>query len=390
MTRPRVVVAIPLLNLGGTEIQTLGLVEALVQDGYPVTVCCYHEHDPRMVERFQATGARIALLDRARSDGLWKLLLTLLRFFREHRPGIVHVQYIAPGLIPILAARLARVPVVLATVHIAGRVAYGMKAKVMLRVAARMCDAFICVSKGVERFWFGDALEWSEAAPSSRRHFTIYNAVDVTGIETAVAKADRAAVRRSLGVSTEPLIGFVGRIAGQKGLPTLLAAMRDVVVAVPSARLVVVGGGPDLEEMRRSTTELGLGHRVSFLGRREPEEIPPLLAAMDVLAVPSVYEGFGLVAAEAMAAGLPVVASDIEGLAEVVEDGVTGRLVPATNSEALASRLIEVLSSGDARRQAGQRGRARASRLFSRSRFGAQVAGFYRSIVCGVAEGSRT
>jgi len=137
----KVVVTIPVLLVGGTEVQTLNLVRTLVDCGYRVTACCYYDHEASMVASMEDAGAKVVLMNLDRAAGLWHLLGKLRQFFCEERPDIVHVQYIAPGLIPILAARLAMVPTVFATAHQPGRT-YGWKAKLLLRSAARLCTSF--------------------------------------------------------------------------------------------------------------------------------------------------------------------------------------------------------------------------------------------------------
>jgi glycosyltransferase involved in cell wall biosynthesis len=183
--RQRVVVSIPCLRLGGSEIATLSFVKALLGAGYDVTVCCYYEHEAAMVSRFARAGARVELLGLSRGR-LIHLFSVLVHFFRSRQPDVVHVQYLAPGMVPILAARWAGVPHVFATVHAAGQKGYGWKAKAMLRFAACFTEHFFCVSQNAERFWFGSVSPTDQAPDWSKvRHSTIYNCVDV---ERLVAK----------------------------------------------------------------------------------------------------------------------------------------------------------------------------------------------------------
>lgn len=371
----RVVIALPVLLLGGTENQVLSLIKALCRIDYRVLVCCYFEHDPRVAALFTAAGATVRLLglDRARYDGspraLLRLMLVLYGVFGRERPQIVHVQYLAPGFFPILAARLARVPRVFATVHIAGRSAYGKKAALLVKAAALLCDRFISVSRGVERFWFGsDHLLDPGARPLTRR-ITVYNGVDVAAIAQTIDALVPEAVKAQYGCAGREVVGIVGRLALQKGHDTLLRAMAGVTEQRPGVVLLVVGDGPERAALQELARRQGLDQRVIWLGAVDPAETIRLYAAMDLLAMPSRFEGFGLTAVEAMAAGLPVVASAVEGLAEIVRDGETGYLVPAADPARLALKIGQLLDSRALRRSMGCAGRARAGALFSRVRF---------------------
>jgi glycosyltransferase involved in cell wall biosynthesis len=372
-----VAVGIPMLLGGGTEVQTLALVRALRSDGHRITVCCYHEYAEWMVARFRAAGAEVELLKWSRGRPLWRLVADLRRVWRALRPDVVHVQYVAPGLAAVAAARLARVPRVLATIH---SPASGVRAKLFVNAAAHLCDSIICVSENLERFWFsGSALLEPGLPLSTRRHWTVHNGVDVDALEAAARSTDRDGVRRSLDLDEGPVIGVVGRLRAEKGQRVLLEALPQVLRDVPEAQLLVVGDGPDREALGALALRLGIAHAVRWAGFVPPEQVSRFYAAMDVLAVPSDFEGFGLVAVEGMAVGLPVVATQAAGLREVVVDGASGWLVPPRDPGRLASALVKtLLEPGDARRM-GTAGRARARTCFSRERFEARTRWLYRA-----------
>ncbi len=375
-------VAIPVLLTGGTEVQTLSMVRVLRTAGYIVTVCCYYEFDQSMVVRFEEAGAEIVLFKLDRSGykhfKIIELIRRLVAVIKELDPDIIHVQYVAPGLLPIIAARIARAPTVFSTVHIAGRTAYGWKAKILLRIAAALATSFFCVSKGVEDFWFGDSKVFHPGdACKGRKHFTIYNAVDVSAIEEAVDGMPHDKLRDSLGIEGRPVIGVVGRLAYQKGHAILLDAIAEMAGLVPGVLLLVIGDGPLRGELERRAKELDIGGHVRWLGTRGQEEVFKLYGAMDVLAMPSLYEGFGLTAAEAMAAGLPVVGTSVDGLSEVIEDDLTGYIVPAGDSRALSEALLGLLTNAGLRKEMGERGRLRVKKLFSMERLNQSLIAAY-------------
>jgi glycosyltransferase involved in cell wall biosynthesis len=359
-------------------------VKALRQSGYDIVLCCYYEHEGAMVSRFEQAGAKVVLLGLTRGH-LRHLFSTLVRFFRSERPDVVHVQYFAPGMVPILAARRAGVKHVFATVHAAGREGYGWRAKAMLRFSARFTDHFFCVSRNAERFWFGSASSIGKRAGWSKAHHsTIHNGVDIEAIQAAGRFADRNRLCPELPPGAK-VVGIVGRLVRLKGHLTLLQAMRDVLVAVPNVFLLVVGEGPDEATFRQEADRLRIADSVIWKGRVEPEALPQYYHAMDVLATPSYWEGFGLTAAEAMAAGKPVVATDVPGLREVVEDGGTGFLIPVGDPETLAAKLRHLLSHDAARTALGRRGLERVRRLFDVTVHNQKWLQAYASLLAGSA-----
>jgi glycosyltransferase involved in cell wall biosynthesis len=358
-----VMVCIPCLLLGGSELATLSFLKALAPIDCAFTVCCYFEHNPAMVRRFESAGARVVLLGLSRGSPR-RLVSRLVDFFGAERPEAVHVQYLAPGLLPILAARRAGVPQVFATVHAAGSGGYGWKAKALLRFAALLTDHVFCVSRNAERFWFGCASVVTCAADLARvRHSTIYNCVDVACIQAAGLDVGPEGLCPGLPRGAK-VIGIVGRLIQLKGHLTLLRAMKHVRRVVPDAFLLIIGAGPDEADFRREAERLGLNDHILWKGPVEPELLPRHYHRMDVVAMPSRWEGFGLAAAEAMAAGKPVVGTNVPGLREVVHDGVTGFLVPVDDPEALAQRLAHLLSDDSLRAAMGRAGLDRARRLF--------------------------
>lgn len=178
----------------------------------------------------------------------------------------------------------------------------------------------------------------------------IPNGVDVARL----AGAERAPLDLPEGAVA---VGYVGRIAPEKGVETLGRAWADVERRHRSAHLVVAGGGGAEAALRSA---LAGAERVRWLGFRD--DAPSVIAALDLLVVPSLTEAFGLVAVEAMAAGVPVVASAVEGLAEVVEDGRMGVLVPPGDPAALAAAIARLASDAGARREMGEAGRRAAAR----------------------------
>lgn len=373
-----ILIAIPVLLVGGTEVHTLALARTLQSAGARVQVCCYYKHAPSIVQALEDLNIEVILLELEREAGLLHLFRVLRALFKRIHPSAVHVQYIAPGLIPVAAAKAAGVRTVFATVHQPGD-SFGFRERLYFSVAARLCTAFFCVSQTVERSWFGGSRMFSLAsAVLGHRHFTIYNGVDAVRAEKTNSQAAVEKLRHDLGLVGRHVIGVVARLRAEKGHALLLNALPLVLKSDPNAALLVVGDGPDREILLAQARALGIEPKVAWAGERSPEEVLALYGVMDVVAVPSQFEGFGLSAAEAMAAGRPVVATRVGGLAEIIVDGVTGCLVAPEDSAAFAAALIRLLGNPGQAAEMGERGRVRVAEHFSSDTFADTIVAAYR------------
>ena len=358
----------PGLHFGGTEMQMLSIIRSLHRAGYTWEVCCYYGWDERVLRLFEDLNVTVTCLNLRRSDGLLKLIGPLRSFFKTRRGAIVHVQYLAPALVPIIIARSAFVSTLLATVHTAGSHVYKTKHKIMLRLAAMLCDCFICVSRRAETFWFGTSEIFDRTSVFfKRKHYTIYNGVDVAEIQEQIERyqADECN-RRDAGRN---ILGFVGRISEEKGVFVLIEALNHIICEMPDTVLVVAGDGPDREQLDARAKVLGISGHIKWLGTVPQEQVYGLYGQVDIVVVPSLIEGFGLTAAEAMAAALPVVGTRTEGLLDLVEDGITGYLVAPGDSAGLAARIIDLLKDREKRGAMGRAGNQRVKDQFSVERF---------------------
>jgi len=177
----------------------------------------------------------------------------------------------------------------------------------------------------------------------------------------------------------EPPLLFVGRLRLRKGVEILLRALREMAREEPSARLLIAGEGEHRAALEDEARRLQLGERVRFLGRVDAGQVRTLLGLARALVVPSVYEGMPLVVLEAMEAGRPIVASRVSGIPEVVVDGETGWLVPAEDSQALATALVELYSDPAAAAGRGAAGRDRLEKCYRPAR----VAALWEDLVNG-------
>jgi glycosyltransferase involved in cell wall biosynthesis len=219
------------------------------------------------------------------------------------------------------------------------------------------------------------ALIANEGLPA-RRVEVLYNGIDV---DAFAAAPDRAAARRELGVGLDDFVLLqVARLDYLKDHATAVRTLARVVKQVPRARLVLVGDGPERPGIENLIRELNVGDAVRFLGLRK--DVDRLLHGADLFLLTSVSEGIPLTVIEAMAAGLPVVATDVGGLREVVADGLTGLLAPAKGDAGLAACVARLAGDAELRRAMGAAGRARAKDHFDEPRMAAEYGRIYREL----------
>jgi glycosyltransferase involved in cell wall biosynthesis len=302
---------------------------------------------------------------------LWEVL-------RRERPDVLHTHNPKPGLYGRIVGRLAGVPIVVNTVH-------GLYATEDDRWAKRalvgVLEAIASRCSDEELVQNPEDLAWMVRLHVSRRDRTrlLGNGVDLTRFDPARFTADdRAALRAELGIgSGDVLVGSVGRLVAEKGYPELFEA----VAALPQRYRLVVVGADDPEKpdaLDRDMVEAARARGVEFLGHRD--DVDALYAAMDVFVLASHREGFPRAAMEAAAMGVPVVATDIRGCRQVVDDGVNGLLVGVGRPAALADAIRALGDDPDRLHAAGTAGRRIAIERFDERRCVQIVLDTYRAV----------
>ena len=293
----------------------------------------------------------------------------LSRFMRRFAPRVVNPHLFRTTAIAAPLARWHGARVV-ETYH--GREGWrgGRAAFLPDRLLSRFVDRVIAVSEAARTF-----LIQGKGYPAAKI-VVVPNGRDLSVFRPGAA---RDAARKELGLDrTVPLVGVVGRLETQKGHGYLLEAWPSVVREFPDARLLLVGDGSLREPRHARARALGVAESLIFAGFRA--DVPRMLDAMDVVCLPSLYEGMPLTAIEGGAMARPVVATAVDGTPEVVRDGRTGRLVPPADPPALARALRELLRDPDGARQMGQAARDWALLRFDLDRQVAATAHVYRSL----------
>jgi len=279
-------------------------------------------------------------------------LFQIIALLRREKPTILHTHTTKAGILGRIAGRVTRTR----TIHTPhGHLFYGYfgKGKEQLyvfveRLAARFCERIITISEDERREYLRRGIG------DKKKVVTIYNGIDI-GRFPGHGKR----IRRELGLAQQvPLVGFVGRLEEVKGPHLFIDAAKRIKAAASQTHFLMLGDGAMKEELLQKAQ--GMPH-VHILGYRE--DVADCLAALDILLIPSLNDGFNLVAVEAMASAKPIVAMAVGGLPEVVGDG--GILVGPEDTTRMAQEAVKLLNSPALRKAIGTKGRKRAETLFS-------------------------
>lgn len=311
---------------------------------------------------------RRLVIHRHLDPGLWRRLASA---FRDARPDIVHTHLLHADLYGIPAARRARVPYVVSSQHNDDQFRRKLPMRWLHRWLWSQTDRGIAISEAIRQF----VIRFGSAPPE--RLVTIHYGLDPS---TVPAPPDaRAALRESLGLPGDcPVVGSVCRLAGQKGLLYGLRGFARIAPRFPQAHYVIAGDGPLRPRLETEAHRLGLAERVHFLGWRD--DARAIIAGLDVLLAPSLWEGFGLVFLEAMALCVPVIGACVSAIPEIVIDGETGWLVPPRDPDAIGAALHEAFTDPPAARMRGANGRRRLEERFSPEMMVERTLALYRSL----------
>jgi len=342
-------------NLGGAQRNTLLTIKGLLRRGFEVHVACgpYGPGDCEALPREAAAcGATVHIIrSLVRNINPVKdtaALVALAKLLVRGKYDVVHTHSTKAGMLGRLAARALGVPIVVHTFHGVPFDTRRDNWKTFMCFAAerffsRFCDKLVSVGEVLRQELI------RHKAASAEKIETIRSGVDFPELD---APLDKLTARRRLGLPDgAPVVGFVGRLAQQKAPEVLMQAFAAVKSALPDARLVYVGEGPLRSELETMAADTGLEHCVHLLGERA--DVPQILPAFDVFALPSRWEGIGRALTEAMYLGLPVVCTGVNGVPELVKHEVTGLIAQVDNPAEIADRILEVLTDGVKARRLG-------------------------------------
>jgi len=357
----RVLHAITRLTLGGSSENTIASCVALDRAGFECTLAAsFRESDAASLADARRRGCRVVDLPALGREVAPLADLTalaqILRLIRRERPAIVHTHTSKAGFIGRLAAVIARVPAVIHQPH--GHVFYGYYSPrrtavftALERQAARWTDRIVTLTDR------GAAEHLARGIGRAAQYVAVPSGVPTAELRAAAPTRTEARARLGLDPDTFVVVGL-GRLVPIKGFDLLVRALPAVAAEIPSTRVVLVGDGAERGRLDALACALGVGARLDLAG--EVFGVTTHLAAADVLAVPSRNEGMGRVMVEAMALRIPVVATAVGGIPDVVVDGECGRLVAPEDADAFSAALIELGRDEALRRKLGEAAEVRA------------------------------
>jgi glycosyltransferase involved in cell wall biosynthesis len=319
-----------------------------------------------------------------RPDGAGDLgvVSALLEVVHSRRISLMHAHEFYMAVAGAAVSRLTGVPL-LVTIHGKNYYPGKRRRRLLYRLAAAQASRMVAVSHDLAGFFCR-----TTKTPRSQVS-VVYNGIDVESLASVPRDPSLLA---SIGIPGDArVIGAVGNLYPVKGHAHLLRAMPAILAAHPATHLIILGRGALEQAIRAEVHTLGIATHVHLLGHRE--DVPRWLAAMDIFVLPSLSEGLPLSVLEAMAAGRPAVASGVGGVHEVVEDGVTGFVVPPASPEMLAARIVELLENHALSVAMGAAGQARVRLRFSVDQMARDYGAMYRTMLdrergpaCRVAE----
>ena len=339
----RVVEVLATGSNGGAQESVYNLLSRLDRSRFDASVVALS--DGSAVRKLRRLGVHVVVIDEP-DDAI--AVGALAAYLGDLRPDIVHNHMYRAEVVGTKAAIALegaghRRPFVVSTVH-SSRIRPAVDREELRRLTPAM-DRLIAVSKAIVQ---KIADERGDLAPVS----LIYNGVDLDRYDH---QEPCCTLRDEYGMEPgSQIVGVVARLEPEKGHPTLLEAWPLVLRAVPSAYLLIIGEGSRREALERQAAELRILHRVVFTGRRD--DVPAVTAALDVAVLPSYREAQGLSILEALALSRPVVATNVGGIPEMIDDDVTGLLVPPSDPVALASAIVRLLSDHQYADVLGRRG----------------------------------
>ncbi len=358
----------------GAESQLAGLLTAL-QRVDDLSVSAIFLNEGRLAAEARQAGVEVCVFPEAEWSFL-KICSEASRFVRSKRIQVLHSHRYKENLIAALVARRCHVPVHVSSSHgapepFAGSKHYKQRGIQLLDglMARYSTDLVVSVSEDLRR-------QLIRHIPFAKV-VTVYNGIDERQVFSALTVAE---AKRRLGIPPDyGVVGTVGRLDPVKRLDIFLAAAQEIVSSEANTKFVIAGEGDEEQTLRRLTHDLQLDDQVLFLGHRD--DVFDVLRAMDVLVFCSDHEGLPMALLEALYLGVPVVARPVGGIAEVIQNGVSGVFVDSSDPRALAKECVNVLRDADGRKRMAEAGIRLVSAKFTAGNSAAEVARLYRLLV---------
>lgn len=349
-------------------IETFMIMAKEINDKlFDFKVCVFKYSGSPYGNRFRELGGKLDSLDATWEDNpliIWKLY----KYLKQEKPHIVQTYILKPNLYGRIAAKLAGIPVIISTELTLRNQAPSRLRRMrdlffhpMNACLNRYTDVIICASEAIKK-------EWQKRSIKDKLT-VIYPPFDIAKLPSLKKKPIKK--------NGDWIIGIVGRLSEEKRHIDLLKAFADVSLKFPAVTLQIVGDGYLRQDLERTAGELGISKIVTFTGFQE--NVYEYLEKMDLFVLPSRTEGSPLSILEAMAAGLPVISTNIGGIPEIVINNSTGLLVALENTDELSGAIVRLLSNPSAMKKMGENGRKRVMAHFHPGKFIEQHENIYKS-----------
>jgi glycosyltransferase involved in cell wall biosynthesis len=344
------------LNKGGAENLLAMELPHLDRDNFDYQVVCLFNHTSNLLPEFERQGIPVSCLNMKKPYD-FRVIFKLFRLLREREIDVLHTHLPYAGIVGRLAASLAGVKAIVSTEHGLTESHHPLT-RLLNVLTLPLNHATIAVSQATAR----SILKYKITRPE--RIQVIYNGIDIGELNSI--QTDTESIKKSLGIDEHSLVvGTVANIRPEKGLRYLVEAARLVLEQKPEVTFVIVGRETSKESLVRLqglAKSLKIRDRIIFTGFRH--DALQIMTTFDVFVLPSMWEAFALVIMEAMGLGKPIVATNVGGVPEAIDDGVNGFLVPPRDPKRLALRILELLNDDELRNRMGQKGRKKVLRMF--------------------------
>lgn len=333
---------------GGTQRQLVELLKNLNKERYEPIVACFEKQGNFLkdIQKMDIPIVEIKHSGKLFKPQVIKVIFCLSRLLKKEKISILHAFLSHPYVLGTLAAKIVGTPIVIMSER---NVDIYPKRRHWLagHITQMLVNKIIVNAEAIKKYLMG------QHGTKDEKFSVIYNGVNLDRFNLQIDMAEK---RKRLGLLSEfPTIGILASLSEKKDHHTFLKAVGLMVKKIPSMQALIIGEGPLREKLQNMARQLGVGKNVKFLGNRE--DIPGILALLDILVLSSVREGFPNAILEAMAAGKPVVATDVGGCRELVQHGKTGYLVPPKRPDLLLDAIEKMLVDKEKAIEMGAMGR---------------------------------
>ncbi len=359
------------LEIGGAEMDLVAKARVLVEEyAYHIAVVCLLKRG-ELAEEAERNGIRvIGPVMSGKSDT--RVMPRLVRVMRSGKFNIVHTHMFASNFLGRVAAMLAGAPVIVSTVQLIAEREKWWEI-VLDRALQFKTDMMITSSEAVRRSFIERGIREDKIT-------TIYNGIDFSRFESIDRVEARNKIRLEFGLDDSTfLVGTVARLQRVKGIECLIEAAKHVVESVSDARFLIVGDGPQKAKLEYKVKQLDLSSRFIFAGTRG--DVPAILSALDLFVLPSLSEALGIAVIEALLMRVPVVATNVGGVPEIVKSGETGLLVPPKDPTRLGEAVAYMHSNRDGAIAMARAGERRVREMFEINRLARKQVELYEELL---------